>query len=58
MILSSGDPDMYDGALFSFKGDFLDYLGLENMGVFTSHGMENGSPSKKRELYNFGASIR
>lgn len=58
MILSSGDPDMYDGALFSFKGDFLDYLGLENMGVFTSHGMENGSSAKKRELYNFGASIR
>lgn len=58
MILSSGDPDMYDGALFSFKGDFLDYLGLENMGVFTAHGMENGSSAKKRELYNFGASIR
>lgn len=57
MILSSGDLDMYDGALFSFKGDFLDYLGLENMGVFTSHGTENGSLEKKRELYNFGASI-
>ena len=38
MFLSSGDPDMYDGALFSFKGDFLDYLGLEDMGVFTVHG--------------------
>lgn len=29
MILSSGDPEMYDGALFSYKGDFLEYLGLE-----------------------------
>ena len=38
MFLSSGAPDMYDGALFSFKGDFLDYLGLEDMGVFTVHG--------------------
>lgn len=37
MILSSGDANMYEGALFSFKGDFLDYLGLENMGVFTAH---------------------
>ncbi len=43
MILSSGDPDMYDGALFSFKGDFLGYLGLENVGVFTAHGSEKGS---------------
>lgn len=58
MILSSGDPDMYEGAMFSFRGDFLDYLGLENMGVFTSYGSENGSPEKKRELYRFGASIK
>lgn len=28
------EADMYDGAMFSFNGDFLDYLGLENMGVF------------------------
>lgn len=58
MFLSSGDPDMYDGALFSLKGDFLDYLGLENMGVFTSYGMQNGSLEKKKELYDFGISIK
>ncbi len=28
MILSSGDSAMYDGAMFSYKGDFLEYLGL------------------------------
>lgn len=58
MILSSGDADMYDGALFSFNGDFLDYLGLENMGVFTAHGEENGSPEKLDELRRFGASLK
>lgn len=58
MILSSGDADMYDGALFSFQGDFLDFLGLENMGVFTAHGAENGSPEKIRELQAFGASLK
>ena len=26
MFLSSGDPEMYDGAKFSYEGDFLDYL--------------------------------
>ena len=57
MILSSGDADMYDGALFSFKGDFLDYLGLENMGVFTAHGAQNGSAAKLEELREFGASL-
>lgn len=58
MILSSGASDMYDGALFSFNGDFLDYLGLENMGVFTAHGAENGSSAKLEELRKFGASLK
>ncbi len=38
MILSSGDANMYDGAMFSYQGDFLGYLGLEDMGVYTAHG--------------------
>lgn len=58
MILSSGDADMYDGAMFSFEGDFLGYLGLENMGVFTAHGSENGSIKKLDELRKFGASLK
>ncbi len=58
MILSSGDPNMYDGAMFSYQGDFLDYLGLESMGVFTSHGGENGSATKLKELKEFGISLK
>ena len=57
MFLSSGDADMYDGAMFSYQGDFLDYLGLEDMGVFTAHGSENGSAVKLDEIRNFGASL-
>ena len=37
MFLSSGDPDMYVGAKFSYDGDFLGYLGLEDGGIFTNH---------------------
>ena len=40
MFLSSGDPDMYDGAKFSYEGDFLGYLGLEGCGIFTNHDMD------------------
>lgn len=58
MILSSGDPNMYDGAMFSYQGDFLDYLGLENMGVYTAYGAENASPGKLHELKEFGMSLR
>ena len=34
---SSGDADMYTGARFSYEGDFLEYLGLEDIGIFTNH---------------------
>lgn len=57
MILSSGDADMYDGAMFSYQGDFLNYLGLEDMGVFTAYGSQNGSPQKLAELKKFGMSL-
>ena len=57
MILSSGDANMYDGAMFSYQGDFLDYLGLENMGAFTACGEENGSAAKLNELKEFGMSL-
>lgn len=37
MFLSSGDPDMYEGARFSYEGDFLGYLKLEDLGIITNH---------------------
>ena len=44
--------------MFSYQGDFLDYLGLEDMGVFTAHGTENGSKEKLAELRTFGESLK
>ena len=40
MFLSSGDPEMYEGAQFSYDGDFLGYLHLEGCGIFTNHDPE------------------
>lgn len=37
MFLASGDADMDVRARFSYEGDFLGYLGLEDMGLFTNH---------------------
>ncbi|KIR03630.1 NADH-dependent butanol dehydrogenase A [Lachnospiraceae bacterium TWA4] len=58
MFLASGDEDIYDGALYSLKGDFEDFLGLENIGVFTVHGEEEVSEEKKQELYEFGRNLK
>lgn len=35
LLLSSGDELMYDGTIFSYRGDFLEFLHLENKGIFT-----------------------
>ncbi|MDD3222895.1 MAG: flavodoxin family protein [Clostridia bacterium] len=56
IILSSGAAHQYDGALFSYQGDFLEYLGLENMGVFTVPG--SVSSKKLEELRKAGASLK
>lgn len=58
MLLVSGDPDMYEGALFSYKGDYLDYLGLEDKGVITAQAYAPGLPEKKlKEIRRFEASL-
>ena len=58
MLLASGDADMYDGAMFSYRGDFLDYLGLEDMGVITAQAYAPHIPAEKiEEIRRFGASL-
>lgn len=58
MFLSSGDDDMYDAARFSYEGDFLDYLKLEGLGIFTTHGYDPGVPAEKlNELRELGAGL-
>ena len=37
MFLASGDADMTEGARFSYEGDFLGYLGLEDVGLVSNH---------------------
>ena len=55
MILCSGDPDMYTGALFSYEGDFTGYLRLEGMGVLTVHGDATAEDLEKART--LGASL-
>lgn len=49
---------MYDAAMFSYNGDFLDYLGLEGMGIFTTNDYDPGVPEEKlEELRRFGETL-
>ena len=57
LFLSSGDDNVYGGAVYEYENSFLDYLGLENMGIFTAYDKQNKSEEKYTELYDFGCSL-
>ena len=58
LILSSGDKDVYDGAMYEYQNSFLNYLKLENMGIFTASGKQNKTEEKLNELREFGRSLK
>lgn len=57
LILSSGDNHVYSGAIYEYQNSFLNYLHLEDMGIHSAYGKENGSEEKLAELREFGRKI-
>lgn len=57
LILSSGSDNVYDGAIYEYENSFLDYLKLEDMGIFTAYDKQNKSEEKLAELKAFGKSL-
>ena len=58
LFLCSGSDGVYDGAIYEYKNSFLDYLKLEDMGIFTAFGKQNKSEEKLDELREFGRHLR
>lgn len=57
LILSSGSDHVYSGAIYEYQNSFLNYLKLEDMGIFTAYGKQNKSEEKLRELRSLGKSL-
>ncbi len=58
LLLSSGDQGVYDGAIFTYRNSFLEYLHLEDMGVFTAAGEDNKSDALLNRLREAGAVLK
>lgn len=58
LILSSGSNHVYCGALYEYQNSFLNYLHLEDMGIFTANGKENKSEEKLAELREAGRKLK
>lgn len=56
MLLSSGSPGVYDGAIAQFKG-YTGFTGIENAGVITAAGEENQSEAKLAEIREFAKNL-
>ena len=57
LLLSSGDHGVYDGAIFAYQNSFIEYLHLEDMGIFTATGSENQSEELLTRLTAAGAAL-
>ena len=57
LILSSGSDHVYSGAIFEYQNSFLNYLHLEDLGIYSAYGKQNQSEEKLRELREFGRSL-
>lgn len=58
LILSSGSDHVYCGAIYEYQNSFLNYLKLEDMGIFSAYGEQNKSAEKLEELRQFGLQLR
>ena len=56
MLLSSGSPGVYDGAMGQYKG-YLAFTGIEDAGVITAVGDENKSEAKLAEVREFAKNL-
>ena len=56
LLLSSGSPGVYDGAIAQFKA-YMSYAGIEVAGIITANGAENKSAAKLAEIKAFVESL-
>jgi hypothetical protein len=54
LIMSSGSQFVYGPAIAQYYQSIVEYWGVENAGIFTANGKQNGSEEKRNELYMFG----
>ena len=56
LMLSSGSPGVYDGAIAQFKA-YMAYAGIEVAGIITANGSENKSAAKLAEIKAFAETL-
>ena len=58
LFLSSDAENVYDGAIYAYRNGIIDYMGLEDQGIYTAYGEGNRSAAKLDELYQLGRCLQ
>lgn len=58
LIMSSGSDHVYCGAIYEYQNSFLNYLHLDDMGIFSAFDKQNKSEEKLDELREFGRRLK
>ena len=56
LLLSSASPNPFEGAIATYKS-MIGYMGLEDAGIITAAGEENGSEAKLKEICDFAKAL-
>ena len=56
LLLSSASPNPYEGAIATYR-TMVGYMGLEDTGIITAAGEENGSEAKLEEIRAFAKAL-
>lgn len=56
LLLSSGSPNTHNGAIATYQA-MTGYIGLENVGIITAAGDENGTDAKLEEIRDFAKGL-
>ena len=56
LLLSSASPNPFEGAIATYK-TMLGFMGLEDAGIITAAGDENGSEAKLTEIRDFAKAL-
>ena len=56
LLLSSGSPNVYDGAIAQFKA-MMGFSKIDIAGIITAHGEENKSEAKMNEIREFAKGL-
>ena len=56
LLLSSASPNPFEGALATYR-TMIGYMGLEDAGIITAAGDENGSEAKLTEIRDFAKAL-